>query len=390
MKHLSRWIMALAALVTLTGALRPAALYDWHLPAWMPPPPPTPDNPMSTAKVELGRYLFYDARLSADDTIACASCHLQSHGFADARAKGVGVGGEVGTRNVPGLANVAYFPVLTWGNPLLKHLEHQALIPIFGISPPEMAMEGREEAMIARLSADPAYLPLFGRAFPDSRGEVTLKRITQAIAAFERSLISYNAPYDRYKYGGQTSAISDAAKRGEALFFSHDLECYHCHTGPNFTGNFASARSRQPEVGYHNNGLYDLDGKGAYPFDAVGIKEHTGRAEDMGRFRTPSLRNVAVTAPYMHDGSLPTLRDVIRHYAAGGHVTMVDGHRSDGRNSPLKDPLLGGFDITPDQEDDLVAFLESLTDRQFLTNSHFSDPWPAAHPARKNRRNEAK
>jgi len=224
MKHLPRRNMARliilgAALVTLTGALRPAAPYDWHLPAWMPPPPATPDNPMSSAKVELGRYLFYDARLSADDTIACASCHLQSHGFADARPKGVGVGGEVGTRNVPGLANVAYFPVLTWGNPLLTRLEHQALIPIFGISPKEMAMEGREEAMIARLSADPAYRPLFARAFPDSRGTITLKRITQAIAAFERSLISYDAPYDRYKYGGQNKAISASAKRGEALFF---------------------------------------------------------------------------------------------------------------------------------------------------------------------------
>lgn len=184
----------------------------------------------------------------------------------------------------------------------------------------------------------------------------------------------------------RADAISDAAKRGEALFFSHQLECYHCHTGPNFTDNLATVRSAVPEVAYHNNGLYNLDGKGAYPAENRGIAEHTGQADDMGRFRTPTLRNVAHTAPYMHDGSIPSLRDVIKHYAAGGRTVIYEGRISNGNTSPLKDPMLNGFEITPSETDDLVAFLESLSDVAFIRDPRFSDPWPAGSPAVKSRR----
>ena len=390
MRHMSRWIIGIAALFTLTAAARPDEAWHWHLPDWLPAPVVPADNPMSAAKVELGRHLFYDARLSADDTIACSSCHLQRYGFADRRRVGVGVGGVEGARNVPGLANVGYFPVLTWANPTQKHLEFQALIPIFGNAPEEMAMEGREQALIARLSADPTYQALFRAAFPKDSGRITLRAIIQAIGAFERQLISADSPYDRYKHGDDANAISPGAKRGEELFFSHDLECYHCHTGPHLTDNLATVRNPAGETGFHNNGLYDLDGAGAYPSDNRGIAEHTGRPQDMGRFRTPSLRNVAVSAPYMHDGSLATLLDVIRHYEQGGHVALVDGKRSDGRNSPLKDPMLGGFALTPMQETDLVAFLESLTDEGFLTNPAYADPWPKGHPASLHRRDSAR
>lgn len=340
--------------------------YAWPLPAYLPPPPVPADNPMSAAKVELGRHLFYDARLSADGTIACASCHVQTRAFSDGRAVPVGIGGEIGVKNAPGLANVGYLPVLTWANPHMTGLEFQALIPIFGENPDEMGNAGQKTALFARLAADPYYARAFAEAFPD-RPAPDLFTITRALGAFQRSLISVDSPYDRYKYWGQDDAISAAAKRGEALFFDHRFECYHCHQGVMFTDTFVTARSGQPEVGFHNTGLHD-----PYPAAVPGLIEITGRAEDAGRFRTPSLRNVAVTAPYMHDGSIPDLKGVIAHYANAGRAP---GH-------PMKDGMIAGFSATEEEIGDLIAFLQSLTDDGFLTDPRLADPWPADHAAR--------
>ena len=359
-----------AAVLLLAGALAaPADPYAWPLPDWMPPPPVPADNSMSAAKVDLGRHLFHDARLSADSTVACVSCHVQDRAFTDGRALPVGIGGTIGVRNAPGLGNVGYLPVLTWANPHMTSLEFQALIPLFGETPDEMGNAGKEEALFARLAADPYYATAFAEAFPD-RPASDLYTITRALGAFQRSLISVDSPYDRYKYGGDADAISDAAKRGEALFFDHRFECYHCHSGVMFTNTFASARSAQPEVGFHNTGLYE-----DYPASSPGLIEITGRAADAGRFRTPSLRNVAVTAPYMHDSSIPDLRGVLAHYAGAGRAP---GH-------PMKDGMIAGFTATGAEIDDLIAFLESLTDPGFLADPRFSDPWPDGHPARRTR-----
>ncbi len=384
-------VLVLAGLLALASGLAmvragDTPAYRWAIPAWLPPPPVPADNPMTPAKVELGRHLFYDARLSRDGTIACMSCHLPEHGFADRRPLAVGIGGAKASRNAMGLTNVGYLPVLTWANPNLKSLEFQALIPIFGEHPVEMGMAGRETALFARLRADPVYRDLFGQAFPERQGEASLFTVTRALAAFQRTLISADSPYDRFKYGGDRTALSDGARRGEELFFDHRLECYHCHSGFNFTNTWQTARMPFPEVGFHNNGLYNRDGKGAYPPDAEGIREHTGEAADMGRFRTPSLRNVALTAPYMHDGSLPTLDAVIDHYGAGGHTIHAGPNAGIGAASPLKDPLIQGFRLSVQERADLIAFLESLTDRAFITNPAHADPWPEGHPARATRR----
>ena len=179
--------------------------------------------------------------------------------------------------------------------------------------------------------------------------------------------------------------MSDAARRGQALFFDHRLECYHCHTGALFSDNLQTARTPFPENAFHNTGLYNIDGTGAYPAGGLGLYEFTGVPSDMGRFRTPSLRNVAVTAPYMHDGSIATLEEVIRHYAAGGR-TIADGpHAGAGHENPYRDSLITGFEITDAEIADLTAFLESLTDREFLAAPAFADPWPDGHPANANR-----
>jgi cytochrome c peroxidase len=346
------------------------APFAWPMPAWMVPPHVPDDNPMSAAKVDLGRHLFHDARLSRDSTVACASCHVQALGFADGRPRGLGINDTPSTLNVPGLANVGYLPALTWANPHMDSLEFQALVPLFGETPEEMGGAGQEVAIFARLAADPWYRTAFAAAFPD-RPAPDLFTVTRALAAYQRSLIAVNAPYDRYKYRGEVDALSAAAKRGEQLFFDHRFECYHCHSGIHFTNNLRTARQPQGEVGFHNTGLYE-----SYPATAPGLIELTGRPEDAGRFRTPSLRNVAVTAPYMHDGSIPDLRGVIAHYAGGGRAP---GH-------PQKDGMIVGFTPTEAEIDDLIAFLESLTDRDFLTDPRHADPWPPGHPAVATRR----
>ncbi|MCC2097000.1 MAG: di-heme enzyme, partial [Hyphomicrobiales bacterium] len=277
-----------------TGATTGAS-WVWRIPAWLPPPKVPADNPMSAEKVELGRRLFYDKRLSRDGSMACATCHEQKRAFTDAKKVGVAFNGVHGKRNPMGLANAGYLPVLTWANPNLKSLEVQALVPLFGDNPVEMGMAGKESVLFDRLRREAVYPPLFRKAFPEFAGAISLATITRALAAFQRTLISANSPYDRYKYGGDKNAISASAKRGEQLFFDHRLECYHCHNGFNFTDNTKHSRSFFEETGFHNNGIYNVDNKGRYPAGDGGMGEFTGAAKDDGKFRTPSLRNVAVT-----------------------------------------------------------------------------------------------
>lgn len=294
-------------------------------------PAPVPeDNPMSAAKVELGRHLFYDSRLSRDGTIACASCHDQARGFTDGRALAVGIDDTAGIRNVPGLANVGYFPVLTWGNPHMTSLEFQSLIPLFGDNPDEMGSNGREDDIFARLAGDPYYAKAFPEVFPE-RPAIDLFTVTRALGAFERSLISLDSPYDRFKYWGEEDALSEAAKRGEQLFFDHRFECYHCHVGVLFTDNLQTTRSALRETGNHNTGLYNIDGDGAYPPRATGFYEFTGDPSDMGRFRTPSLRNVGVTAPI-------SMTDRRKRWRRCWPITPARGARSPMAPMPVTGP----------------------------------------------------
>ncbi|MDB5802821.1 MAG: Di-heme cytochrome c peroxidase [Betaproteobacteria bacterium] len=360
-----------AALALLAGAcLAIDGAYRWHLPIWTPGPVVPADNPMSRPKVELGRLLFYDKRLSANGSFSCATCHQQSRAFTDGRALALGVSGEGHPRNSMSLANAAYNPVLTWADPLQHALETQALVPMFSTTPVEMGLAGHE-AMIARLLADDArYARLFRAAFPAQKQPGTLVNLTRAIAAFERTLLSFDSPYDRYRYGGQADAISPAAKRGERLFFSEQMKCFHCHGGINFTDTVMHQRLEHPEVAFHNTGLYNLDGRGAYPAANTGLMAVTGKAEDMGKFRAPTLRNIAVTAPYMHDGSIATLGEVLDHYAHGGRAAA----------NPLRSDFIRGFVMSAEEKSDLLAFLQSLTDEGFLHNPAFADPYAATGP----------
>lgn len=358
----------------LVSDLVPVA-FDLGLPDWMPLPLEPASNRLNAAKAELGRRLFYDVRLSADESKSCASCHRQELAFTDGLPVSPGVTGQLTPRNSMSLANVAYAPVLTWANPLLHSLEQQALVPLIGQEPVEMGMANLDAELIARLKAEPIYRELFPKAFPDRDGEISLATVVRALSAFQRTIISVNSPYDRYRYEGDIDAMPDAAIRGEALFFSEKFECHHCHNNINMNDTILHARAPHPEIAFNNTGLYNIDGKGAYPAKNTGIAELTGRPEDMGRFKAPSLRNVAITAPYMHDGSIATLDEVLDHYAAGGRTIGEGPHAGVGRDNPLKSSFVPGFEMTADERAELIAFLRSFTDEKFLTDPRYSDPW---------------
>lgn len=294
------------------------------------------NNPTTAAKALLGRHLFYDKRFSRDLSTSCGSCHLQEHAFSDTMAFSRGVEGRIGTRNAPSLANVGYNTSLLWEGGV-PTLEQQAIVPI--THPAEMDLH--TDTLVARLTSEPIYSRLFNDAWGDD--VITIERITKSIAAFQRTLVSGNSAFDRSR-NGDASAMSASAKRGEELFFNEVGDCFHCHGGYNFTDN-----------DFHNNGLSETSDDGRFAI--------TQRERDKGKFKTPTLRNIAVTAPYMHDGRFATLEEVLDHYNAGGQ-----GH-------PNSDVLMRPLNMTDQEKQDLIEFLRELTDEQFLTDSTRSNPW---------------
>ncbi len=269
--------------------------------------------------------MFYDARLSGNGTQSCATCHRQDLAFTDGKAHGIGSTGERHPRSPMSLVNLSRARLLTWNNPHPQTLEEQALVPMFGKQPVELGMDSERFLELAR--HDPTYRRLFQAA----QLPYSIDSVTRSIAVFERTLISRNSPYDRYHYQGDETAISASAKKGEMLFFSEPLSCFRCHGGVNFS-------------------------------DSNELKDN-GLLAEGGRFKAPTLRNIAVTAPYMHDGRLPTLEAVIDHYAKGGI------------HSSGQDELVRGFSVSSQDRADLLAFLQSLTDEQFLHNPRYANPW---------------
>jgi cytochrome c peroxidase len=259
-------------------------------------------NPISKEKIELGRFLFYDMRLSANQTQSCSSCHLQQLAFSDGERTPTGSTGQRLHRNSPGLANVAYFSTLTWANPALLDLEDQLPVPILSDNPIELGVsDGAREEVLGRFDADPGYSERFKVAFPHSMSGATIDKI-----------VSGKTPFDRYLEGDK-SALTDSQRRGYGLFSGERLECFHCHSGTNLTVSYRSARTTPSTAHYpfFNDGLYNLGGRGDYPANDQGLYDVTFDPADRGLFRPPSLRNIALTAPYMHDGSVRDLRGVL-------------------------------------------------------------------------------
>jgi cytochrome c peroxidase len=335
-------------------------------------------NAMSEAKVELGRYLFYDVRLSGNGSQACASCHLQEHAFAGGVARNEGSTGERMPRHAQTLVGAAYSYPLTWASITLVRLEEQILVPMFATDPIELGITGREEEVLDRLRDDADYPARFAAAFPEEDDPLHFGNVAKALAAFVRSIVpSGRSAYHRFAYGGESAALTEAQRRGLALF--EELGCRHCHDGFQLTRAVryeGSAFSR--EDAFHNMGLYDLDGEGRYPFPNTGLHEATRRLEDMGKFRVPTLHNVAVTGPYMHDGSVHSLEDVLAIYERGGRLFQDGPRAGDGAENPHKSSLITGFSLSADERADLLSFFESLTDHELLADPRYADPFAEA------------
>ena len=290
-------------------------------------------NPPTVETVALGRKLFYETKLSADGTVACASCHDPASGFADPRRVSVGVGGKLGTRNAPTILNAAYSPVQFWDG-RAKTLEEQAGGPIE--NPVEMNMP--HDACVAKLGSNSAYVKLFEAAF--GPGPISMEMVGKAIASFERTLLSGNSPFDRYFFGGDLKAISPAAIRGLEIFNNAKKgNCSVCHKIGEQNAPFTDGKFHNIGVGIGTDG--ELTDLGRY--------EQTKDERDKGAFKTPTLRNIAQTGPYMHDGKQATLKEVVDFYVGGSTSNQY-------LDKEIKELKLSG-----QERADLVAFMETLT-----------------------------
>lgn len=348
--------------------------WTWDLPKNFPQPLVSAENPMSEDKFQLGRRLFYDTRLSGNGTKACASCHLQNLAFTDGKAFSTGSTGELTLRSAMPLANSVYHPTLTWANPTLTSLEKQMETPLFATAPVEMGVNpANQEEVLQRLRIDTDYVARFKAVFPQASDPINFDNVIKAIATFQRGILSGNSRFDRHQKG--ENILTPQELRGLNLFNSEKAECFHCHAGFNFNDQVMYAGQRVVEKPFHNTGLYNIDGLGAYPIPNRGVYEITRNPTDMGAFRAQSLRNVAVTAPYMHDGSIASLEEVLDFYAAGGRLITTGVYAGDGRYNPFKSELITLIDLSAEEKADIVAFLKTLTDDSLLTNPRYANPF---------------
>jgi cytochrome c peroxidase len=342
-------------------------------PYGLPPLPEVSDNPQTPAKIALGEKLFNDTRFSATGAVACSTCHSPDKAFTDSPLKtSEGIRKLTGTRNAPTVVNAVYFQTQFWDG-RSPSLEDQALHPF--VNPVEMGLENHDP-ILEIVRTDPEYVGEFDNVFGKTGDEITMDEVTRAIAAFERTIVAGNSPFDRYYFGGEEAALTPAQKRGFDLFVNEG-RCVSCHVVeqtqalftdnrfhnigvgisdiqddvPELAGEFLHAQSTLSEV--------DVEVLSDKRTSELGRFAVSRSLDDLGAIKTPTLRNVDVTAPYMHDGSIATLRDVVVHYNNGGVAN--EGDR-------VNDFLSGGIrplNLTDDQIDDLVAFMEALTSPEF-------------------------
>lgn len=342
-------------------------------PLGLPPVPVPADNPIIPEKVKLGDKLFHDKRFSSTGEVSCATCHDREKGFADGLPVSEGINKLRGTRNAPTVINAAYLRTQFWDG-REPTLEDQSMQPF--VNPVEMALPSHEP-ILQIVRKDPDYQDLFAKAFGKSGGQVTMKEVSQAIATFERTLIAGNSPFDRYYFGGDKKAMSPAAIRGLDLFVNQG-RCVSCHvieqTQALFTDNRfhmigLAAQQMPKDLDELLAAVEEVKQKGTdiavlshEKTSSLGRFAVTRDLTDLGAFKTPTLRNIALTAPYMHDGSLKTLEEVIQFYNLGGRLKESD---------PVPELLSGGIrplNLTKDQEADLVEFLKALTSPEFASN----------------------
>jgi cytochrome c peroxidase len=309
---------------------------------------------MSQTKVTLGCRLFFDTRLSSTRTYSCASCHQSQLAFTDGRPRAIGATGDTVRRGTMTLTNVAYNPAYTWASTSAVSLETQMQQPLFNEHPLEMGLRKADPQWLATL-ADAGYADTFQQAFPGEARPLSADNVIKAIAAFERTLISGRSAFDRYVFDDDRSALSAEAQRGMALFYSKRVGCLDCHFGINFSGPIQQDGRAAVKALFANTGVARFPVQPADSLADSGLSEFTRKAADRGKFRVPTLRNVALTAPYMHDGSIATLQGVIEHYVQGGRDS------GNGRRVAIKPVALSAS-----EQQDLIAFLNGLTDDAFI------------------------
>lgn len=355
-------ILAVLGLSCLAGAVLAE-------PLGLPPVPIPADNPQTPEKIALGDKLFHDKRFSGDGTVACAKCHADDKAFTDSPLKTAeGIRKATGTRNAPTVINAAYLTSQFWDG-RSPSLEDQSQHPF--VNPVEMGLADHEP-ILKIVREDPAYVEAFKKVFGKSGKDVAMKEVQQAIASFERTIVAGDSPFDRWRFGRDANAIGDAAKRGFDVFVGQG-RCISCHVVEQDQALFTDNRFHNIGVGVNRiqaeipklSAEYLSARASGVAVDAAVLTDPktselgrfavTTRFDEIGAFKTPTLRNVAVTAPYMHDGSLKTLKDVVKHYNDGG---MSAGDPS------VNAYLSGGIrplGLSAQQSDDLVAFMEALT-----------------------------
>jgi cytochrome c peroxidase len=313
----------------------------------------TNTNNTIAKKAAFGKVLFFSNALSLNNTKSCSSCHDPQFAFTDGYKKSIGIDGYNVKRNAPGLQNISTYPCYTWADSNIKQLQQQIQMPLFNHLPNELGWYSNEANMLQRIAN--IYSKNIQSIY--KKNTISLAEMIDCIVAYERTLISYESNYDKY-LRGDSNALSTDAKKGMQLFFSKKLQCGYCHSSKNFGALSTNS--------FYNTGLYNVADSSNYPTADQGLYNITHDAADKGKFRVPSLRNVGITAPYTHDGSVATLSEMIDIYSNGGRKLTSGPYKGNGCNNAFKSPLIKGFTITPEEKIQLIYFLESLTDSSFI------------------------
>lgn len=302
-------------------------------------------NEFTNEKALLGRYLFYDNRLSINSTKACASCHDPKFSFTDGYRRSIGAYGDLTQHNAPPLINLIFNQYLTAADSSLHFPEQQIQNPMFHDNPVEMGWNNNEEELLKRISSNKTYQELFKTAFPNDENPFTVRHLQYSISSFVKTILSFQSPYDK-------KMLNKKEQKGFELFQSSKLKCNKCHSGVNFNKPLFQTSP------YFNTGFFTDTSinKGLFAF--------TNNKTDEGKYKVPTLRNLAFTAPYLHDGSAETLEQVIQLYEQGGKPSALNKH-----------PFISGIKLNSQQRNDLVAFLLSLSDSTVITNNAFTNPW---------------
>jgi cytochrome c peroxidase len=327
------------------------------------------NQPTNQSTILLGKYLFFDRRLSINQTRSCGTCHNPQFAFTDGYKRSLGAYADLHQRNTQPLFNLSELKYFTASDSTLHSPLQQMNNPLFNIHPIEMGIKGNEVIILKRIETDERYKKLF----KDAGLTFSLDNIKNAIAQFTLSITSNNSPYDKF-INGDSSALSKDEKAGKELFFSTKTKCASCHGSNNFaTPNIVNENGKTDF--YFNTGLYNIDGIGGYPLYDQGLFQHTKNKNDMGKFRVPTLRNLAYTAPYMHDGSIASLDEVIDLYINGGRIIKEGVNKGDGTKNLFKHPFINAMILNETEKKNMLSFLLTLSDSSFIKNVDYQNPF---------------